>query len=104
MEKLSRAKQEVFKAKYEGCNLVVKNLPKEITDKNLFDIFKQFGDIKTARISTEGTMKEIKDSNGNVIDKEFVYESKGFGYVLYKNSKDAAKVFKRNFKFKSKTN
>lgn len=92
MEKLSRAKKEVFKAKYEGCNLVVKNLPKEITDKYLFDIFRQFGDIKTARISTEGTMKEIKDANGNILDKEFVYESKGFGYVLYKNSKDAAKV------------
>jgi len=72
--------------------LVVKNLPKELTEKNLFEIFRQFGDIKTARLSTEGTMKEIKDSNGNVLDKEFVYESKGFGYVLYKNSKDAAKV------------
>ena len=94
MEKLSRAKQEVFRAKYEGCNLVVKNLAKIITDKNLFDIFKQFGDIKTARISTEGAMREIKDSNGNIIDKEFVYESKGFGYVLYKNSMDAAKVKK----------
>lgn len=92
LEKLSRAKKEVFKAKYEGCNLVVKNLPKEITDKNLFDIFRQYGDIKTARISTEGIMKETKDSNGNVIDKEFIYESKGFGYVLYKNSNDAAKV------------
>jgi len=74
--------------------LVVKNLPKEITDKNLFSIFRQFGEIKTARVSTEGMMKEIKNSNGNVIDKEFVYESKGFGYVLYKEAKDAAKVKK----------
>jgi len=92
MEKISRAKQEAFRAEYEGCNLVVKNLPKEINDKNLFDIFRQFGDIKTARVATEGMMKEIKDSNENVIDKEFVYESKGFGYVLFKNSNHAAKV------------
>jgi len=72
--------------------LVVKNLPKEISDKNLFDIFRQYGDIKTARISTEGTMKELRDLNGNIVDKEFIYESKGFGFVLYKNSKDAEKV------------
>ncbi len=72
--------------------MVVKNLPKEISDKNLFDIFRQYGDIKTARISTEGTMKELRDLNGNIVDKEFIYESKGFGFVLYKNSKDAEKV------------
>lgn len=71
---------------------MVKNLPKEINDKNLFDIFKQFGSIKTARIATEGMMKDIKDVEGNIVDKQFVYESKGFGYVLFKNSQDAAKV------------
>lgn len=93
MEKLSKAKNEKFKEKYEGCNLVVKNLIKEIKDKNLYDLFRPFGEIKTARIATEGVMRDKKDENGNIIDKEFVYESKGFGYVLFKDANNAAKVY-----------
>lgn len=50
----------------------------------------------TARISTEGKIQEKLDSKGQVVDKEFVYVSKGFGYVLYKNSQDAAKVKQKN--------
>ena len=92
MEKLSKAKKDDFKQKYEGCNLVVKNLTKEIKDKCLYQMFRSYGDIKTARIATEGVMKDKMDDNGNIIDKEFIYESKGFGYVLFKNPKDAAMV------------
>jgi hypothetical protein len=43
-------------------------------------------------VATEGMMKDKLDENGVLIDKEFVYESKGFGYVLYQNPQDAAKV------------
>lgn len=90
LEKLWKAKQQSYKNKYEGCNLVIKNIPKEISEKNLYEIFKQFGDIVSARIATEGKMKEIRNDTGLVIDKEFVYESKGYGFVLFKNSDDAA--------------
>ena len=92
MEKLSKAKKDDFKQKYEGCNLVVKNLTKEIKDRSLYEMFRPYGDIKTARIATEGVMKDKMDDNGNIIDKEFIYESKGFGYVLYKDPKHAAMV------------
>jgi RNA recognition motif-containing protein len=92
MEKLLKAKKENFKQKYEFCNLVVKSLPKEIKDKNLFEIFKAYGEIKTARVATEGVMKDKIDEQGNILDKEFVYESKGFGYVLFKDAKDASNV------------
>ncbi len=92
MEKLWKARRESFKNKYEGCNLVVKNLPKEISEKNLYDICRQFGDVANARISTEGKMKVITDPNGLVLDKEFVYESKGFGYLRFRNSEDAKKA------------
>lgn len=89
LDKLWKAKQESYKKKYEGCNLVIKNIPKEITEKNLFEIFKQYGDIAGARIATEGKMKEIRNESGEVIDKVFQYESKGYGFVLFRNSEDA---------------
>jgi polyadenylate-binding protein len=89
LDKLWKAKQESYKKKYEGCNLVIKNIPKEISEKNLFEIFKQFGDIAGARIATEGRMKEIKNENGEVLDKVFQYESKGYGFVLFRNIEDA---------------
>jgi RNA recognition motif-containing protein len=90
IKKLWKAKQENYKKKYQGCNLVVKNIPKEITERNLFEICKKFGDIAVARIATEGKMKILKDDLGNVLDKEFVYESKGYGFVLFKNAEDAS--------------
>jgi len=89
IDKLWKAKQESFKKKYEGCNLVIKNIPKEITEKNLFEIFKQYGDVAGARIATEGKMREIKNEDGEVLDKVFQYESKGYGFVLFRNLEDA---------------
>lgn len=89
---MRKAKQEKLKNKYEGCNLVVKNIPKELDEKNLFEIFRQYGEVSSARISTEPKFKEIKNENGEVIDKEFVYESKGYGFVLYRKTEDAKNV------------
>jgi RNA recognition motif-containing protein len=97
---LWKAKQEKFKTKYEGCNLVIKNIPKELEERSLFEIFKQFGDVSSARISTEPKFKEIKNENGEVIDKEFVYESKGYGFVLFRNIEDAKNVNKFLFRQK----
>ena len=92
IEKVKKAKKNLFKNKYEGCNLVVKRIPKEISDKELYDIFRKFGDISSARVQTEGVMNERKDENGDVIDKEFVYVSKGCGFVLFKSADDAKKA------------
>ena len=89
IEKVKKEKHDSMKAKYEGANLVVKNLPKEVDDKILFDIFKKFGPISSARVQTQGVMKDIKDEKGNIIDKNYIYESKGFGYVLFKKAEDA---------------
>ena len=51
IEKLNKVKKESYKNKYEGCNLVIKNIPKEITERNLFEICKKFGDIAVARLA-----------------------------------------------------
>jgi hypothetical protein len=44
-------------------------------------------------------MKDRKDEDGNILDKEFVYESKGFGYVLFKDTKEASAVIIKNIIF-----
>ena len=92
IEKVRKEKHDSMKAKYEGANLVIKNLPKEVDDTLLFEIFKKYGPISSARVQTQGVMKDIKDEKGNLIDKKFIYESKGFGYVLFKKSDDAQKA------------
>ena len=92
IEKIKKSKQEEKKKKYEGCNLVVKNLPPEILDRELFEVFRKYGEIASARVATAGTMKEIKNKEGEVIDKAFVYMSKGHGFVLFKHPEDAKKA------------
>jgi RNA recognition motif-containing protein len=92
IEQVKKQQNENRKEKYSGCNLVIKNLPKEIGDKELLDLFKQFGKISSARVATENVWKEKKNENGDVIDKFCVYESKGLGFVLFKSENDAAKA------------
>jgi len=92
IEKVKKEKHDSMKAKYEGANLVIKNLPKEVDDKILFEIFSKYGPISSARVQTQGVMKDIKDEKGNIIDKKYIYESKGFGYVLFRKSEDAQKA------------
>ena len=92
IDKLKKEIHDSMKAKYDGANLIVKNLPKEIDDKMLHSIFIKYGPISSAKVDTQGVMKNIKDDQGNIIDKKFVYESKGFGYVCFKKSEDAQRA------------
>lgn len=89
INKIKRVQKEKMKAKYEGCNLIIKNLPKEIDDSDLLALFSKYGKVKSARTQTEGVLKEIKNNLGDVIDKEFVYESTGTAYVLFSNNAEA---------------
>jgi RNA recognition motif-containing protein len=88
IDKIWKAKVNNYKTKYENCNLIVKNLPKEIGNKELFEMFKKCGEISSAKIAEKGVFKE-KIENGVVMDKEFLYESKGYGYVCFKKPSDA---------------
>jgi RNA recognition motif-containing protein len=90
-DRLIQAKKNSLKSKYEGCNIIVKNLPKNMDKKELTNLFSSFGPVKSVKIATEGVFKEIKDSRGIVMDKEYIYESKGLGYVLFLNVEAAKK-------------
>ena len=92
IDKLKKEIHDSMKAKYDGANLIVKNLPKEIDDKMLHSIFIKYGPISSAKVDTQGVMKNVTDAQGNILDKKFVYESKGFGYVCFKKSEDAQKA------------
>lgn len=68
-------KKDVHKKRYnnDGCKLVIKNIPHEINEDKLCDIFKQYGDVLNAKIHN--------DNKGNVIIRN--------GYVIFTNTHDA---------------
>lgn len=54
-------------------------------------MFKKFGEITSVKIGTQGVMKDI-ERNGVIVDKQFVYESKGYGYICFKSPDEASDV------------
>ena len=92
IENFSKSKNDNFKQKYLNCNLIVKNLPKELNDRELFEIFREYGEITKAIIASDGKFVTKRDENGDIVDKEFIYESKGFGFVCFKKTESAENV------------
>ncbi|KFM72265.1 Polyadenylate-binding protein, cytoplasmic and nuclear, partial [Stegodyphus mimosarum] len=68
-------------------NLHVKNLPKDMSDEQLKELFERFGEIVSVKI--------VRDEH---------FESKGFGFVAFKTEEAAAKALKRlnDFPYESK--
>ena len=58
-----------------NTNLLVKNIPKEVSAHNFWNMFRKFGDVKSCKL---------------VVD--FVGNSKGYGYVNYYRREDAEKA------------
>ena len=63
-----------IKDKYKFCNLYVKNLPNDYTDEKLKDLFKQYGEIRSAKV----VKKELESHY--LIPKKSV---KVFGFVCF---------------------
>ncbi len=67
----------------KNSNLYIKNLPLNLTDEKMKEIFSTIGEVKSAKIS-----RYLVHKKQNNEDKD-VYFSNGFGYVCFKNEKDA---------------
>ena len=73
---------------FKNCNLYVKNLPYDLTEEKLKEIFSKCGEVKSVKIDKYLLQTKI---NGQFVEKE---TSKGFGYVCY-TSEEFAKKSKR---------
>ena len=75
---------------YKNCNLYIKNLPHELTEEKLKEIFSKCGEIKSVKISK--FILQTKRS-GEFVEIE---QSRGFGFVCF-TTEEAAKKAKEEF-------
>ena len=71
---------------FKNCNLYIKNLPYDLTDDKLREIFSKYGEIKSVKISKFTLVTKIKD------ELKEIEQSRGFGYVCYTNPDNATKA------------
>ena len=71
---------------FKNCNLYIKNLPYDLTDEKLREIFSKYGEIKSVKISKFTLVTKIKD------ELKEIEQSRGFGYVCYTNPESASKA------------
>ena len=71
---------------FKNCNLYVKNLPYDLTEEKMKEIFSQCGEVKSVKIDKFILQTKI---NNEFVEKE---QSKGFGYVCYTSEEDAKKA------------
>ena len=70
----------------KNCNLYVKNLPRDLTEKKMKEIFSTVGEVKSVKIDKILIQTKRGDEDLDII------ESRGFGYVCYTNEEDARKA------------
>ena len=71
---------------FKNCNLYVKNLPYDLTEEKMKEIFSKCGEIKSAKIGKYILVTKVKDKFENI------ETSYGFGFVCYTNEEDAKKA------------
>ena len=71
---------------YKNCNLYIKNLPYDLTEDKLKEIFSKCGEVKSVKIDKFILQTKI---NNKFVEKE---ESRGFGYVCYTSEEGANKA------------
>ena len=71
---------------YKNCNLYVKNLPYELTEDKMKEIFSKCGEVKSVKISQFLLVTKVNDKFVNYVS------SHGFGYVCYTSEEGAKKA------------
>jgi len=79
---------------FKNCNLHIKNLPYDLTEEKLKEIFSKCGEVKSVKIDKFILQTKINDK---FVESE---ESKGFGYVCF-TSEEAARKAKEEFNGKT---
>ena len=70
----------------KNCNLYIKNLPRELKEEQLKEIFSKVGEVKSVKIDKYILQTKVNGENVDILD------SRGFGYVCFKNEEDAKKA------------
>ena len=71
---------------FKNCNLHVKNLPLEITDDQMKEIFSKYGEVKSTKIAKFILVTKV---NGEFKESE---QPSGFGFVCYTSEEGAKKA------------
>lgn len=79
---------------FKNCNLYVKNLPYDLTEEKMKEIFSKCGEIKSCKIGKYMLLTKINDKFQNI------ETSYGFGFVCYMKEEDAKKAIEEfNLKY-----
>ena len=70
----------------KNCNLYIKNIPYDLTEEKLKEIFSKCGEIKSSKIGKYILVTKVKDKFENI------ETSKGHGFVCYTKEEDAKKA------------
>ena len=71
---------------YKNCNLYVKNLPYDLTEEKMKEIFSKCGEVKSVKISKFLLVTKVKDKF------EEYLTSHGYGFVCYTSEEGAKKA------------
>lgn len=73
---------------FKDCNLYVKNIPLDLTEDTLKEIFSKYGEIKSAKIQKFVLVTKVKD------ELKEIEQSRGFGFVCFTSPEGAQKALK----------
>ena len=71
---------------FKNCNLYVKNLPYDLTEDKMKEIFSVCGEVKSVKISQYQLVTKVRNEFKSYIT------SHGYGFVCYTNEEDAKKA------------
>ncbi len=71
---------------YKNCNLYVKNLPYDLTEEKMKEIFSKIDEVKSVKIGKYLLVTKVKDKFVEILT------SHGFGYVCYTTEEGAKKA------------
>lgn len=84
----------------QESNIYVKHIPFSWRDDDLFDFYKKFGEVISAKVITVGGSKNKDTKNDLKTPEVHLGTSKGYGFVYFKNPLDAARAISQTDRYK----